>query len=268
MGSLGSHYIRIRPYEDFGGVPGGVACERLVLGPQPAGFVRVNLIPYHLVLPEVEGRSVVDVGANEGDGAALFATRAREVCGLDRSEDAIRAARERHHAGNLRFLVHDASAPLPFPDGSLGVVFSSEVIEHLPSGEPFLASAAKALEPGGMLVLKTPNDDYNRLENRLNPHHVNSYTAKRLGEELRRHFTDVSVEGITYDVTLDATPEPMPDGADDPIRRPYRFGDPIRIDRAVVVRMTVTPRRIPDLAREVPEYLWARASGPRPSARR
>ncbi|HET9252718.1 MAG TPA: class I SAM-dependent methyltransferase, partial [Candidatus Eisenbacteria bacterium] len=217
-------------------MPSGVACERLVLGPQPAGFVRVNLIPYHLALPEVDGRSVLDVGTNEGAGAALFATRAREVCGLDRSEDAIRAARERHRRSNLRFLVHDAGTPLPFPDASMGVVFSSEVIEHLPSGEPLLRSAARVLEPGGVLLLKTPNDDYNRLENRLNPHHVNSYTATRLEAELRRHFTDVVIEGITYDVTLDATPEPMPDGPEDPIASPYRFGDPIRIDRAVVVR--------------------------------
>lgn len=239
-----------------------------MLGTQPAGFVRVNLIPHHLALPEMEGRSVVDVGTNEGDGAALFATLARDVCGLDRSEDAIRVARERHRAPNLRYLVHDASTPLPFPDRSIDVVFSSEVIEHLPTGEPLLASAAMALGPRGVLFLKTPNDDYNRLENRLNPHHVNSYTARRLEAELRRHFTDVSIEGITYDVTLDAAPEPMPDGGEDPIRRPYRFGDPIRIDRAVVVRMSVTPRRIPDLEREVPEYLWARATGPRPSASR
>lgn len=255
--------MRIRPYEDFGGVPGGVACERLVLGPQPAGLVRVNLIPYHLARSDVENRTVVDVGTNEGDGAALLATRAREVSGLDRSEDAIRAARERHRASNLRFLVHDATAPLPFADGSMGVVVSSEVIEHLPSGEPLIASAARVLEPGGLLLIKTPNDDYNRLENRLNPHHVNPYTARRLESELRRHFRDVSVEGITYDLDLTTASETFPDETGDPVREAYRFGDPIRIDRAVVVRMKITPRLIRNLRDEVPEYLWARASGPR-----
>jgi SAM-dependent methyltransferase len=263
LGSLGSHYVRIRPYEDFGGVPSGVPCERLVLGTQPAGLVRVNLIPYHLALPDVEGRAVVDVGTNEGDGAALLATRARDVSGLDRSEEAIRVARERHRAPNLRFLVHDAGTALPFADGSIGVVFSSEVIEHLRSGGPLIASAARVLEPGGLLRIKTPNDDYNRLENRLNPHHVNPYTARRLESELRRHFRDVRIEGITNDLELAATSETMPEGPADPIRHPYRFGDPIRIDRAVVVRLRITPRLIPNLRDEVPEYLWALARGPR-----
>jgi SAM-dependent methyltransferase len=220
----------------------------------------VNLIPYHLALPDVAGRSVVDVGTNEGAGAALFATRAREVCGLDRSESGIAAARARHAASNLTFLVHDASAPLPFPERSQGVVFSSEVIEHLPSGAPLMESAARVLEPGGVLLIKTPNDDYNRLENRLNPHHVNSYTARRLHSELARHFEDVTVEGITYDVSVDAAPEDLRGEGGDPVLDPYRFGDAIRIDRAVVVRMSVTPRRIRDLRSEVPEYLWARAS--------
>jgi SAM-dependent methyltransferase len=232
-----------------------------VLGPQPAGLVRVNLIPYHLALPDVAGRAVVDVGTNEGAGAALFATKAREVTGMDRSEDAIRAARSRHEAPNLRFLVHDAGVPLPFPEESQGVVFSSEVIEHLPSGESLIESAARVLEPGGVLLLKTPNDDYNRLENRLNPHHVNPYTAARLLSELSRHFADVTVEGITYDVSIDAAPEDMAgSGGGDPVLAPYRFGDPVRIDRAVVVRMTVIPRVIRNLGAEVPEYLWARAS--------
>jgi SAM-dependent methyltransferase len=252
--------VRIRPYEDFGGVPGGAACERLILGPQPAGFVRVNLIPYHLALPEAEGRAVVDVGTNEGAGAALLATRAREVCGLDRSEEGIHAARARHAAPNLRFLVHDATVPLPFADGTLGLVFSSEVIEHLPDGGALISSAARALERDGVLRVKTPNDDYNRLENRLNPHHVNPYTARKLESELRQHFAEVAVEGITYDVELEAAPGGVPAGEEQDILAPYRFGDPIRIDRAVVVRMNVTPRIVE--RGEIPEYLWARASKP------
>ena len=223
----------------------------------------MNLIPYHLALGDVAGRAVIDVGTNEGAGAALLASRAREVCGIDRSEDAIRAARERHRAPNLRFLVHDAGQPLPFPDGSAGAIVSSEVIEHLPSAEAMIESAARVLEPDGILLIKTPNDEYNRLENRLNPHHVNPYTSRRLASELLSHFGEVKVEGITYDVDLETAPEDMSGGEGDPVLAPYRFGDPIRIERAMVVRMKVTPRRVADLRTEVPEYLWARASRPR-----
>ncbi len=263
LGALGAHYVRIRPYQDFGGVEPGHACERLELGPQPAGFVRVNLIAYHLALPDVEGRTVVDAGTNEGAGAALFATRARQVDAFDIAADAIRTARARHAAPNLRFHVHDAGGPFPVPDGSADVVFSSEVIEHLTDGGAFLAAAARALCPDGQLILKTPNDEFNRFENRLNPYHVNPYTAESLRRALERHFHDVTISGLTYDVAIDASAEDRPQALA-PEEAPYRFGDPIWIDRAVLVRMSVTPRHIADFKREQPEYLWARAGRPRP----
>ncbi len=262
LGSLGAHYVRVRPYEDFGGVAPGSACERFRLGPQPAGLLRVNLIAYHLALPAVEGRVVVDAGTNEGMGAALFASRAREVHAFDIAPDAIERARARHRAPNLHFSVHDAETPFPVPDQSVDVVFSSEVIEHLPRGRSFLEAAARALTADGVLLLKTPNLDYNRVENRLNPYHTNPYTARRLRAELARHFEDVRIEGLTYDLALETSVEDRPE-RDPPEVRPYRFGEPVWIDRVVLVRMRVTPRHENELRGNVPEYLWARARRPR-----
>jgi 2-polyprenyl-3-methyl-5-hydroxy-6-metoxy-1,4-benzoquinol methylase len=264
LGSLGARYIRVRPYEDFGGIPRGVACERYILGQQPAGLARVNLIPYHVALGEIEGKVVVDAGTNEGLGAALFAAHAREVHAFDRSEEAIATARSRHHAPNLHFQVHDLSRPLPLPDGSVDVVFSSEVVEHLEEGAPFFAAAARALRPGGFLLLKTPNDDYNRLENRLNPHHRNPYTARRLRAELSRHFAEVSVSGMSYEIALTTSTEDRRTPADSQLE-PYRFGEAIWIDRVLVVRMSVTPRWVRGSKDGAAEFLWARAGGPRAS---
>ena len=264
MGSLGAHYIRIRPYEDFGGVASGGGCERFVLGEQPAGLVRVNLAAYHLALPDVAGRVVVDAGTNEGSGAALFARHAAQVVAFDLSEEGIASARTRHRSANLAFHVHDATKPFPIPDGTADVVFSSEVIEHLPDGRPFLAAAARALKPGGVLLLKTPNDDFNRFENRLNPHHINSYSGNRLRAEVQRYFEAHTMEGLTYDVAIDRRLEERPD-PEPPEATPYRFGEPIVIDRAILLSLNVTPRRVPIPGPEVPEYLWVRASGPRPA---
>lgn len=263
LGSLGAHYVRIRPYEDFGGVAPGRACERLKLGPQPAGLLRVNLIPYHLALPQVEDRLVVDAGTNEGTGAALFASHAREVHAFDVAHDAIEIAKRRYRASNLHFSVHDAGKPFPLPEGSADVVFSSEVVEHLAAGEPFFAAAARALKRDGVLLIKTPNDDYNRLENRLNRHHTNPYTAGRLRAELLRHFEEVSIEGLTYEVDIHKSIEERPDAVA-PEQQGYRFGEPIWIDRTVLVRMRVTPKYFKELKGSTPEYLWARARLPRP----
>jgi len=262
FGSLGAHYLRVKPYEDFGGVPSGASCERFVLGEQPAGFVRVNLAAYHLAVPDVAGKVVVDVGTNEGAGAALLARHAARVVAFDRSEAGIASARARHSLPNLLFHVHDAARPFPLPDQSADVVFSSEVIEHLPDGGALLRGALRALRPGGLLLLKTPNDDFNRLENRLNPHHVNPYTPKRLRHEVEKLFEVAAISGLTYDVallrTLEERPEPHP-----PELEPYRFGDPIVIDRGLLVRLQITPRWVPLPGAEAPEYLWVRATAPR-----
>ena len=258
LGALGATYIRIRPYEDFGGVAPGAACERFVLGAQPAGLVRVNLAAYHLALPDVAGRAVIDAGTNEGAGAALFAAHAASVVAFDVSTEAIAAARARYTRPGLTFETHDATKPFPVRDGSVDVVFSSEVIEHLANGRAFLESAARALKPGGLLLLKTPNDDFNRLENRLNEHHVNVYTVHRLRSEVQEFFEVLSLEGLTYDLTVDRRTEERPDPLP-PDQAPYRFGDPITVDREVVLTLRVTPRRMLLPGPEVPEYLWLRA---------
>lgn len=257
--------MRVKPYEDFGGVPSGTACERFVLGDQPAGFVRVNLAAYHLALSDVAGKVVVDAGTNEGAGAALFAKHAARVIAFDLSREGIEAARGRHARPNLEFHVHDAARPFPIPDGTADVVFSSEVIEHLPDGAAFLRSASRALKRDGILLLKTPNDDFNRYENRLNPHHVSPYTANRLRALVQAHYEAVELAGLTYELTIDRSTEERPDPLP-PEEAPYRFGDPIVVDRLLVLRLRVTPRRVPVPGSEVPEYLWVRAARPRVGA--
>jgi len=255
-GALGAEYLRIVPSRDFGGAEGG-SCERFELGAQPAGFVRVNLAPYHLVLPEIVGKVVVEAGTNEGAGAALFARHAREVLGFDVSPDAIAAARARHARPNLRFEVHDATREFPIAPGAAQFVFSSEMIEHVHDGPAFFAAAARALEPGGTLVVKTPNDAFNRYENRLNPHHVNPYDERRLRAEMARDFRDVEILGYDEITQLDTAPEDRPD-PQPPETTPYRFGEPIVIDRVLVTRMRVTPSASPLGGARVPGWLLAR----------
>jgi predicted SAM-dependent methyltransferase len=56
----------------------------------------------------------------------------------------------------------DVSKPLPLPDACIDMVFSEEVIEHIPKerGVAMLAECWRILKPGGWLRLTTPSLDY------------------------------------------------------------------------------------------------------------
>lgn len=53
----------------------------------------------------------------------------------------------------------DMARPLPLPDGSFDMIYSSHVVEHLQRREflRFLAEAHRTLRPGGQLVIATPS---------------------------------------------------------------------------------------------------------------
>lgn len=51
----------------------------------------------------------------------------------------------------------DLTRPLTYGDGSFDLVVLCEVAEHLPTYIPVIAEIGRVLEPGGFLVLSTPN---------------------------------------------------------------------------------------------------------------
>lgn len=56
-----------------------------------------------------------------------------------------------------RPLVHASGFALPFADASFPCVLCSQVIEHVPKASPILAELVRVLQPGGRLVLGTPD---------------------------------------------------------------------------------------------------------------
>ena len=59
-------------------------------------------------------------------------------------------------------LVRASGFQIPFPDHSFPCVLCSQVIEHVPMDSPILGELDRVLQPGGRLVLGTP--DYDRWE--------------------------------------------------------------------------------------------------------
>lgn len=96
-----------------------------------------HMASYREALRYAFGRRVLDVGCGSGYGAFFLASySANSVDAIDIHEGALDYARQVYAHPRLRFS-RGSALNLPFPDESFDFVFSSQVIEHIMSGEGF-----------------------------------------------------------------------------------------------------------------------------------
>lgn len=113
---------------------------------------------YHsFYLPFFEGcQTVIDLGCGEGHFVELLTERGIHAIGVDADRECCRAAQERGvnvvHQEALEYLA--ALEP-----GSVDGAFAAHLVEHLPYETviELLRRAYRALKPGGVIVLTTPN---------------------------------------------------------------------------------------------------------------
>ncbi|HUN60085.1 MAG TPA: methyltransferase domain-containing protein [Candidatus Binataceae bacterium] len=102
------------------------------------------------------GDHALEIGFGAGVYLSALAELFREVVGTDLEEAHLQNARKiAHKYPNLRLLRDDICNSLLL-EGSFSLVLCSEVIEHLPDSPPALAAIHRLLEPGGVLILSTP----------------------------------------------------------------------------------------------------------------
>jgi glycosyltransferase involved in cell wall biosynthesis/SAM-dependent methyltransferase len=98
----------------------------------------------------------VDVGCGRGEFLDVLADAGIPATGVDSDAGMVARCREKGHEVALG----DGVAHMEgLKDGSLGLVFSAQVVEHMPPEvlKRFLAVAARKLRPGGLLVAETVN---------------------------------------------------------------------------------------------------------------
>ena len=100
------------------------------------------------------GRRFLDVGCNGGFMAEAMRERGFESYGIDPDPVSVSWARE-HYPGNH---FHVATVETFAPEGGpFDIVYCSEVMEHCPDVNRFMASIVALMVPGGMLFLTTPD---------------------------------------------------------------------------------------------------------------
>lgn len=150
---------------------------------------------------DLAGAVVVDAGSGEGYGARMLAPGARACLALEYDAAACRHAASAYpQVASVRANL----AALPLRDASADVLVSLQVVEHLWSLPEFLAQCRRALRPGGVLVVTTPNrltfsPGLARGEKPLNPFHVEEFDADQVRSMLvSAGFADVEVLGLHH----------------------------------------------------------------------
>lgn len=96
----------------------------------------------------------LEIGCGDGFFSQKLAELGCHVTGIDISTTGIESARKRCPGGT--FLIHDLGQPLPFADGSMDVVWCSEVLEHLFSPLSVCQEIRRVLRPQGILLATVP----------------------------------------------------------------------------------------------------------------
>jgi O-antigen chain-terminating methyltransferase len=208
--------------------PSPVPAERLA--EIPSGFEALLPVfeeafrgPYEVVQDRVAayvdelvscGGPVLDLGCGRGELLELLTARSVAAYGVDTSAEHVRRCCER----GLDVRAEDARIHLAsLPERSLGAITAIQLVEHLQTGElvEIIELAARALRPGGMLVLETQNPEnvvVGSSDFYLDPTHERPLPPALLGFLVgARGFGDVEIRRLTRAEQAAPLERPKPD---------------------------------------------------------
>jgi SAM-dependent methyltransferase len=111
---------------------------------------------YRFAAPIARDANVLDAGSGTGYGTAILAAAgARSVLAVDIDPLSIRFARRHYAHPSITFQAADCES-LTLTPGSLDLVFSSNMLEHLNDPSAFLRSICDALRTGGTAIIAIP----------------------------------------------------------------------------------------------------------------
>ncbi|HET9355070.1 MAG TPA: bifunctional 2-polyprenyl-6-hydroxyphenol methylase/3-demethylubiquinol 3-O-methyltransferase UbiG, partial [Sphingomicrobium sp.] len=101
------------------------------------------------------GKTALDVGCGAGLLAEPLARLGAKVTAIDAAPELIEVARA--HSAAVGLDVDYRACAVEDLAGNFDLVTAMEVVEHVANPRAFLASLARRLAPGGLLILSTPN---------------------------------------------------------------------------------------------------------------
>jgi SAM-dependent methyltransferase len=100
-----------------------------------------------------DGRVIGSIGCGAASTESVLVRDGREVHGVDINPEVVAVAQTRLTSARLV----DPDERRPFEDESLDGLILADVIEHMPAAWDRLAEFARAVRPGGWVVISVPN---------------------------------------------------------------------------------------------------------------
>lgn len=115
-------------------------------------------LPFLVPLTTSRTPTALDLGCGRGEWLELLGESGFVASGVDLDEGMLEACRDR----GLNVKTEDAITALRAqPDASLALISAFHLVEHIPfdSVQELISQALRALEPGGILIMETPNPE-------------------------------------------------------------------------------------------------------------
>lgn len=167
---------------------------------ESAKMVAKHLSAYEFTSDYASGKKVLEIGHGDGYGSSRMAKIATHVTAIDLFDQNVEAANKRYADANLSFMVMNATA-LEFTDETFDLIFSFQVIEHIPRQQLALYASEikRVMKTGGVGCISTlnlkknmkPGQDYDK-----SPHHDMEFTPQEYIDFFKGHFEDVEIYGL------------------------------------------------------------------------
>lgn len=144
----------------------------------------------------------LDVGCNGGFGVEAARENGLEAVGIDLDAVSLAYAKKNYPRGEY---YHSPVERLPVSIEPFDIIYSSEVIEHVPNPHPFVEAISRLLKPGGIFYVTTPDIHHWRVPKNITgwetfcpPTHCLYYSRKSLRMLLERYGIKVQKTFIAF----------------------------------------------------------------------
>lgn len=132
------------------------------LNPVRIGYIRMQFLNHFGIatndMQPFAGRRMLDVGCGGGLVAEPLARLGGQVTAIDAAAPSIEVARTHAAAAGLSIEYRATTAEALLAEGKqFDIVTALEIVEHVADPAAFLATCARLVAPGGLLVLSTLN---------------------------------------------------------------------------------------------------------------